>query len=454
MKLAFLLLLTLSSVFASGAQSSTQRPPSFAHQGAKAVFVDFEEAVYDITYDLNLKSAEVIARFRMQVPEPGYPVFDVVEEPTVIKIDGIYAGASITNTPSQETKLRVINRILRIGTYQLEVRCPLRNLTEFSADGVKSAFWVSDLEDRTYLERYLPVNLEYDKMKITFNIKFKGSTNKQHVFANGLVTWPTDEDVKIVYPAYFSMNSLYFHTTPVGSVELLESSFKSRNGKDVPVQVYAAKSPTALQTIEDLKEQAQNVLNELERDFGPFPHASLTIYNANLTSMGLGGMEYAGATVTDRGSLSHELFHSYFGRGFVPANGNAGWIDEALASWRDYNYYRMVSLNGSSAMAAHPIYTRKTDTAAYGFGPRFMAFLDHKLSSKGGLKPFMAKLLEKKLFEPMTTEDFIRELETYFKETLQPTFTTYVYGLSNEGARVDNSRIHRKLNPRQLQSIL
>lgn len=452
MKLALLILLTLSSALAS--VDLIRRPPSFAHQGARAVFVDFEEATYDIVYDVKLKKAEVVARFKMNVPEAGYPVFDVVEDPTSIKIDGIFAGASITNTPSQETRLRVINRALRIGTYKLEVRCPLRNLTEFSPAGIKSAFWVSDLEDRTYLERYLPVNLEYDKMRIIFNIKFKGLTTRQHVFANGLVTWISEEDVKIIYPPYFTMNSLYFHTTPVDSVELLETVFKSRSGKDIPVQVYAAKSPTAARVIEEVGARALEVFGELERDFGPFPHARLTIYNADLSSMGLGGMEYAGATVTDKGSLSHELFHSYFGRGFVPANGNAGWIDEALASWRDYNYYRMASLNGSSSMAAHPIYTRKTDTAAYDFGPKFMAFLDHKLGAKGGLKRFMAKLIEKKIFQPMTTEDFIKELEVYFREPLEPTFRTYVYGVPNTGAAVVNSRIHRKLNPRQLQTIL
>jgi hypothetical protein len=290
---------------------------------------------------------------------------------------------------------------------------------------------------------------------MTFNIQFNGLKAKQHIFANGTVNWVTGQKAKIEFPEHFTVNSLYFHTTPVGSVELLETSFKSVSGQDLPVSIYQSAEDSDSEGLKGLKTLALRVFNELEADYGAFPHASITIYNASLAHMGLGGMEYAGATVTNRGSLSHELFHSYFARGVTPANGNAGWIDEALASWRDNGYNRLGSLYGSSQMAAHPTYTRKTDTAAYSFGARFMAFLDNKFKDQGGLKPFMNKLIEKKLFEPLFTEEFIKEMETFYGEDLQGIFKTYVFKKSAQGGlKAQKTEVHRKLSFQELKSIL
>ena len=454
MKLLFILAFSILAANASD-NDITHRPSSFAFKSAKATFVDFEEAVYDITYDMDLKKSEVVAKFKMHIVEEGYPLFDLVEDPTFVALDGIETTTSVISTPTNETKLRVINKLLPTGKYELTVKVLLKNLVEYSDKGVKSAFWVTDLEDRYYLERYIPVNLEYDRLKMIFNIQFNGLKAKQHIFSNGSVNWVSGQKARIEFPEYFSVNSLYFHTTPVGSVELLEASFKSVNGQDIPVSIYQAAKSSDSEGLKGLQNLALKVFNELESDYGAFPHASITIYNASLAHMGLGGMEYAGATVTNKGSLSHELFHSYFARGVTPANGNAGWIDEALASWRDNGYNRLGSLYGSSQMAAHPAYTRKTDTSAYGFGARFMAFLDNKFKAQGGLKPFMNKLIEKKLFEPIFTEDFIKEMENFYGLELQDIFKTYVFKKSTQNElKVHRTEVHRKLSFQELSSIL
>lgn len=454
MKLLLIFLISIVSAYAHD-NDVTHRPKSFTYQDGNAVFVDFEEAVYDITYDIDLKKAEVNATIKLHVVEEGFPVFDLVQEPTSVQIDGLEVKANVVQTPSKETTLRVINKKLAIGTYDLAVKVSLTNLIEYTTSGVKSAFWVTDLEDRYYLERYIPVNLEYDRVKMIFNLNFKGLKTKQHLFANGQVSWSSEQKAKIEFPEHFTVNSLYFHTTPVDSVELVEANFKSVNGRDIPVAVYMAKTTNAVKILTDLKNYAQRTMLELEADYGPFPHASLIIYNADLSSMGLGGMEYAGATVTNENALEHEMFHSYFARGVTPANGNAGWIDESLASWRDGGYRRATTLSGSSSMAAHAPYTRKTDTAAYGFGAQFMSFLDNKFASKGGLKPFMNKLLEKKIFEPLFTEDFIKEMELFYGEKVQDVFNKYVYKKPEwETLKAEKNNRHRKLSHAELQSIL
>lgn len=455
MKLIFLSLVLSLSVFADN-NDVTHRPQSFSYNSDKAVFVDFEEAVYDINYDINTKKAEVIATMRLHIVEEGFPLFDLIQEPTTVSVDGVAVETRAIKTPDNATTIRVINKKLPLGAYELKIKVPLSTLVEYVPGGVKNAFWVTDLEDRFYLERYIPVNLEYDRVKMTFNVSFTGLTVKQHIFANGAVTWNGDDKVKIEFPEYYTVNSLYYHTTPVGSVELLQTTIASIDGRQIPTSIYMGKSGSAPATLERFRTATVQTMAELEKDYGPFPHASITIYNASLAHMGLGGMEYTGATVTNMNALAHELFHSYFARGVSPANGNAGWIDEALASWRDDGYTRTTSMSGTSRMASNAYYTRKTDTAAYSYGSRFMSYLDGKLGSKGGLKPFLNKLLETKMFTPIFTEDFISEMESFYGEDLKATFRTHVYnnGNAEEKSKADKHPIHKKMGLKELQSIL
>ena len=115
----------------------------------------------------------------------------------------------------------------------------------------------------------------------------------------------------------------------------------------------------------------------------------------------------------------------------MPANGNAGWVDEALASWRDDGYQSLGTLSGSSNMSGRPYYTRTTDTAAYSFGERFMSYLDGKLKSKGGLKPYMRTLVEREKFKPFFIEEFISHMSKFYGVDLSADFKQYTFGGRN-----------------------
>jgi hypothetical protein len=452
MKFLLLILMTLSLAHASTESDAAHAPKSFSYLDGRAVFVDFTEAYYTLTYDIKNKQASVKALIKLNVIEDGYPIFDLIPDTTLVKIDGIEAKAATVSTPSNETKVRVLDRKLPIGSYELEIHAPLKTLVDFTSTGVKNAFWVTDLEDRFYLERYIPTNLEYDRYKMTFEVNFLGLQGTQHIFANGKVTWTGTEKALIEFPEHFTVNSLYYHTTPVGSVKLINFDFASVSGRTIPVTIYSAGGMGSSASLERFQALTNKVIKELEADYIPFPHDSVTIYDASLAHMGLGGMEYAGATVTDISSAGHELFHSYFARGVSPANGNAGWIDESLASWRDNGYQRNTTLNGSSSMAYHAPYTRKTDTQAYGFGAKFMAFLDNRFAAKGGLKPFMNKLLETKLFTPIFTEEFIAEMEKFYGESVTEIFKDKVYRPANK--ELDNHPIHKKMALEDMYKLL
>src|SRR5690606_12751374 len=143
-------------------------------------------------------------------------------------------------------------------------------------------------------------------------------------------------------------------------------TYTSVDGREIPITVY---SPWKSRT-KRCKKETIRVMQELEADYGPWGHPSFVAYG---TLPGTGGMEHAGATATSFGALDHEMLHSYFAKGVVPANGNSGWIDEAIASWRDKGYQRLPKPGFSgSNLGAHSPYKRNTDDRAYALGAKFM----------------------------------------------------------------------------------
>jgi len=431
-------------------QDLTHRPPSFKFKDSKAVFSDFHEAHYEITYDLNSRAAFAKAIIQFDLPEAGYPVFDSVTPPQSITLDGTAVTAIETKTPSNETTLRVILQKSGIGSHRLEILIPITELVRFSTDGVRSAFWTSDLDERNFLERYLPSNFEYDQVKMDFLVRFIGLRQEQTIYTNGLINKIDSGAYAIHYPAHYTASSIFFHTVPTGTI--LERSFtiKSIDGRILPVTLYT--SPSSLgSSLDSLADKVKKVISELEGDYGPFPHPSILIYKA-----GSGGMEYCGATMTDSGSVEHELFHSYFARGVMPANGNSGWLDEALASWRDNGYPSLSTLSGSSAMSSHPRYTRITDQAAYSFGARFMAYLDEKTKKDGGLKPFLKFMVANRVFKPLFLEEFISDMDQFYQNSFASEFKRYTFG-GNALVPGESFRIRpapHKMSLQQLEEVL
>ncbi len=445
------ILMTLASFAMASENDKLHLPKSFSVQGGKAVFADFSDATYLITYDLTQKKASVTAQINLETTETGFPIFDSFESPTEVAINGETVSAREIKTPNGETTVRVVGKSLPAGKHSLVVTVPLTTLVEFADGGVKSAFWTSDLSERKFLERYMPANLEFDQVKLTFLVNFVGGKTKQILYTNGTVIEGTN-GFKISYPSYYTASSIFFHTVPQGATSEQRFSLRSIDGRDIPAVVYIPKSSFGT-SLDKLKAKTTEVFHELEKDYGAYPHASIIVLQA-----GMGGMEYSGATMTSFSALGHEMFHFYFARGVMPANGNAGWVDEALASWRDDGYQSISSLSGTSGMSSHPYYTRITDRAAYDFGERFMSFLDNKLKSKGGLKPFMRYMVDKKIFKPFFIEEFINEISSFYGLDLMPDFKRYTFSSKNTFApRLKSNhehRVHRKMDLEELKNYL
>lgn len=426
--------------------SGLNAPDNFELKNRTAVFIDVTDIKTTIEY--NVGSSVVKAKTKLSFIQSveGSPIIDLTPIASKILIDSVATTLDEVSLPGKVSTVRVLGLILKPGKHELLIENTISKNVRFLSSGVKSAFWMSDLSDRRYLEQYLPANLEYDQYKMDLEVEIVGASAEHQILANGEVKKLAKNHFSVSFPSYFTASSVYFHLMPENSFKEKSFSFKSVDGREIPVTVYSSSS------LSSYIKKTKSVLTELEGDYGPFPHNKVVIYGA-----GSGGMEHCGATITSLSALGHELTHSYFARGIMPARGNAGWVDEAIASWRDAGYkeYQTRSLSRSQ-MAGHSIYRRTTDRNAYSKGARFMGYLHGKFSDAGGLKPFLKKFKDDRLFKPFLTKDFQDDLEAHFGEELSQEFNRYIYGSSKSNAseEVLENPNHPKLSEQELLKLL
>lgn len=428
-------------------------PPDFDTQDGRAIFVDFKTANYEINYNVRSRRTHVKSTITFVAKRRGHPVFDLVKAPWNIRLNGEAVGQRLISLPGGVSKVRMLDREVEPGEYVLEMENTFRRNTIYSwaHSGVHSAFWIRDLKDRKFLEQYIPSNFEFDQYQMSLDVKFRGLYRvAQEIYTNGKVTKINHYTYRIEFPSYFTVSSPYFHTTPRGWMKRKDFHYTSIDGREIPITVY---SPWRSRTNRFAKETIR-VMKELEEDYGPWGHPSFVAYG---TLPGTGGMEHAGATATSFAALDHEMLHSYFAKGVMPANGNSGWIDEAIASWRDKGYQRFPDPGFSgSNLGAHSVYQRNTDKRAYALGARFMAYLDWRLQDMGGLKAFLKGYFHAYKHQVVTTEHFKNNLEFFSGLDLSGEFDTYIWGKNSSDVEelLEENPHHLPLTDRELRKLL
>jgi hypothetical protein len=420
-KWILLTVLATSNVYAN----LEKAPTKFKSQYGNSIYVDFKTVKTNIDYKLKANTAVAKTTIQFEADKSGLPIFDLIPSVTSAKLDGISVDIKEISSPNNITKYKLVNKIVSAGLHTLEIENTVTDNVKFSRDSVKSAFWMSDLNDRKYIERYIPTNIEFDQYQLDLSINIVGDKKalSHEVFTNGTLTHNANNQFTISFPEYFSASSFYFHLSPKDAFKKDSFNFKSISGKDIPVVIYS-RSSWSLSTS---KRITVNTLNELEKKLGAWSHPSFTAYIA-----GNGGMEHSGATITSNRALAHEITHSYFARGVMPIDGNSGWMDEAIASWRDDGYQSTSSPNfNSTTMSGHSEYKRSTDRKAYTQGANFMAYLNFELKSHGGLITFLKHMYTKFSHKNINTNIFKRELETFSGRDFSAEFNQYIYGLTH-----------------------
>jgi hypothetical protein len=424
--IAFIFTFTIFAFSNSTHASIDQAPPSFPYKDGNATFVDFQKAHYDMKGERRLFGLKVKSTIEFVMPSEGYPLFDLVQNMESIKLNGKDVTVSEIDSPDKITKYRVVNEKIAPGNHQLEIVHNQTTNVHTGAGNIEMAFWMSDFRKRGYLESFLPSNLEYDQyeMEIDLDITAGRYSSYHELFTNGDSVEIVRNVWNIKTPNYFNASSLFFHLLPTRSIlsrETFTYKSKLKDGNDFDVFIYSKEAGLAPY----IKAQTYMILDELERTWGPWPHPSLVI---NAENSLYGGMEYHGATITSSRALRHELLHSYFARGVMPADGNSGWIDEAIARWSDNLFFQneKTSFKFSEVAAGSP-YQRLTHPDSYNLGSNFLGYISNKFKDRDKQIKFLRKFFKDNVFKTVTTDDFEKALSAFLGEDLKADFKQYIF---------------------------
>lgn len=397
--------------------SALASPPDFTFDGGrKAVYVDFVKAQYQVMIEANGIFSNVQTKIEFDQTKKGSVLFVFRNDPKNLKLDGKPVEFERITSPKGEAEYIALSEPSLPGRHTLTMSTAIAT-SIFAKPEVY--FKMRDLWGQ-FLERFLPTNDEYDQyaidMFVTLNI---GDAQSYSIRSNASVTRISDYQWKLKFPSHYNSSSIFFHLFKTAKYSHRHSAYVTASGRILPITLYGDKT----QDLAVYESNAITVLKELEADYGEFPHPHLIVYAQGKS----GGMEYAGATESSLVSLDHELFHSYFGRGVQPADGNAGALDEGLASWRDYGYFNVQEPNfKKGSIAGRSVYSRKTDKRSYKQGRQFFAYLDQKLKDQGGMKPFLKYFFQKYKYQTYHVEKFQQELNQFTGKNFDSDFAKYL----------------------------
>ncbi|MDA8792186.1 hypothetical protein N9N67_03000 [Bacteriovoracaceae bacterium] len=405
-------------------------PDPIQKRGKKFIFVDFIQAKHQFIIKQISKKIIVKSKIIFQSDIKGYPLFDFSIRPKKITLNGKTAkikkirilGNYTRNASIPFTFFWGIKKRISSGTHTLEMEHELKKGVSFRPFSLR--FWYWDLVGKHFLNKYLPTNMEFDQYPIT--MEFKSSENLLDTLdfeSNAYKLIKSEGNRILEYPKHLSASSVYLHIHQKNKFPIKEFTFVNIENKSIPIRVYADK----ISLLKDIQTKITNELQELESVFGVWPHPNLLLYlhpsNENHN------YEYAGAFESSLKSMPHEIFHGYFSRSMTPADGNSGWIDEAIAEWRDSGYPKLKSLskNKASNLACNNKYRQRTVKESYSKGRDFISHLDYLFNQKELIfSDFLKLFLKKHKHKVINTSIFIRESSDYYGEDLKKKFCYFV----------------------------
>lgn len=371
----------------------------FTSSGQTYAPMDMQQQNLSITFDVSAQTAVAHSVITFLLAQDSYPYFQLNPTVTAAKLDGNSITVSQIADPDHAApKLISLNQLTTAGPHTLELDYNLSaDSFSFRNGGVAILTDMTDLPDSHYFEVWGPTNFEDDPFKLTLHLKILNSTANHQLFTNGRAQDLGGMEWQIQFPAYFTTSSIFFHLTNTGF--LTKQLTITGKEKQIPVTLYSSSQSI----LDQAAAMLPGLFQEFERDYGPYAHDSFTAF----LQSGGGGMEYSGATITSVGALDHELFHSWFARGVMPAEGRSGWIDEAFASWRDYDYFQASSLlsRTPTLLADFSPYRQATPDNCYRDGRRLVAELDRVFAAYGGMKPLMKLFFARYSHHVVTNEE-------------------------------------------------
>ena len=395
--------------------------------GSPMVPMDIQTVDLTLTVNIDKHNMQASAAMEFLTRDEGMPYFDLKPQIQSLIVDGktlaIETLRAVTDADRATTFVYIAQRLVP-GRHTLKVTydlsetqyCFFRNFGK-SAD-FDCFFYMYDLTERTFFEQYAPTNFEFDRYKMTVEIRFPPSMNEHTVMSNADVATKSGDTYKLTFPDYFTSSSFFLHIIPIHGYFSQSTVVAPYN---YPLTVYSRDPSVIKAALND----AQTSLQVMSSIFGRSKHNRFTVL---LDRSFLGGMEFAGATITNEQAISHEIAHSWFGRGTLSANGNAGWIDEGIVTWIDQGYREMATMSavrGRLAMGSK--FQRMTPGTAYFEGGNFFGRLNYELKSQGGLVPLLIAFHDQYFGVPITTEGFRNFVNSFTGRNFDALFNEFAY---------------------------
>ena len=361
-------------------------PPPVSVGGLHAVPIDITAIAGTIAFDAAAQTAaaDVTIAFNAGI-EDGHAVFDLRQTITAAWLDG--ASVPVAQLASHDfgggtnAGQRILESWLLAGSaHTLRVTYALGapqastagsyqpELTWSAGPRLVWNFGFTDLGGGRYLEAWVPANLTYDQFTLDLDIQILNTAIAHSVISNAAITVLAANSWHLSWPATITALSTLLEIRATDTVvSQTDTVTLPISGVNVTLEAWKlAASPISLTT------QLTNLRNALianEAGAGAYRHGNRFV--ALLRDVTSGGMEYDGGTTTSLSALSHEVFHSWWGRGLKPALPRDGWWDEA------WTVYQMAGgagavpldfLDPAVTLSARNPWVRATPGAAYTSG--------------------------------------------------------------------------------------
>jgi hypothetical protein len=421
-------------------------PPGKTVDGLAAVPIDIQHVSAALTFDGASSSGSGDATFDFVVgPDGGCPIFDLRQTITAAWLDGApLAPAQLAHHDfggGVDAELRVVDAPLATGSsHTLRVTYTLGTPQASTAGSYQPAlvwsagprvrfnFGFTDLGPGRYLEAWVPANLIFDQFSLDLELHILNTAVAHVPITNGAVSLLGANHWSIAFPARFTAFSPLLELRAADTVtSQADSTTLPVSGATVSVEAWKPVGSAV-----DLAAQLTNLKSWLqanESSTGAYLHGSRFVAFLNV-----GGMEYDGGTTAAPGSLRHESFHSWWGRGLKPASQTDGWWDEAWTVYNDLGASGSLPFDFTQSpvtLSSRNPWIRATPQAAYTSGERFFEGAA-SLVGVSSLRSHMRSFYLEHNARPATTPDLEAQLVCRSGAAeLVDGFHRFVYGFAD-----------------------
>ena len=428
-------------------------PPPVSFDGKTAAPIDISTIDAHLVFDGAASTASGDATLTFVVgPAAGRPMFDLRQTITGVWLDGapLAVGQVLTRDlgggPGAE--LRVLDVPLAAGTsHTLRITYSLGlpasppggsyppGLAWSAGPRLVFNFGFTDLAAARYLESWVPANLIWDQYAVNLELHVTGTAVAHRVITNGTITTLATNHWRVAFPDRVTALSTLVE---VRAGDTLSSSSTTVtlpvSGRLITIEAFKLASNITL-NLATVLANLSTWLVENENHAGPYLHA-----NRFVAFMIQGGMEYEGGCTSGSGSLRHETFHSWWGRGVKPASQADGWWDEAWNVYHDSGGAGTQPFDFTESpvtLSTRNAYSRVTPSAAYSSGERFFEGVA-ALTSPAALTGWMGEFYRQHLDRPVTTLDLEAHLVARSGQPdLVDAFHRWIYGFSDPSPAPD-----------------